>query len=150
MNRDINSMHLKVDSISRDYDSFKSNQMNENAEYAIHVQSNFDLLNSTLTKIKERDPLTARIWPFVRLKHKQDSKLFQGSLIKDKHSYLEKFVINEVKSGKFRGPVGPSGPAGHPGPAGVKGEPGTKGETGDILSVKVKMILFADQSDYSV
>ena len=46
--------------------------------------------------------------------------------------------------------MGPSGPAGHPGPAGVKGEPGTKGETGDILSVKVKMILFADQSDYSV
>ena len=46
-----------MDSISRDYDSFKSNQMNENAEYAIHVQSNFDVLNSTLAKIKERDPL---------------------------------------------------------------------------------------------
>ena len=61
MYRDMKSMHLKVDSISRDYDSFKSNQMNENAEYAIHVQSIFDLLNSTLTKIKERDPLTARV-----------------------------------------------------------------------------------------
>ena len=74
----------------------------------------------------------------------------RGSLIKDKHSYLEKFVINEVKSGKFRGPVGPSGPAGHPGPAGVKGERGIKGETGDILTVKVKLFRFIDQSDYSV
>ena len=44
---------------SIEWQIFKSNQMNENAEYAIHVQSNFDLLNSTLTKIKERDPLTA-------------------------------------------------------------------------------------------
>ena len=51
-------MHLKVDSISRGYDSFKSNQMSENAEYAIHVKSNFDLFNSTLTSIKERDSLT--------------------------------------------------------------------------------------------
>ena len=77
MYQDINSMHLKVDSISRDYDSFKSNQMNENAEYAIHVQSNFDLLNSTLTKIKERDPLTARIWPFARLKHIKTQNFFK-------------------------------------------------------------------------
>ena len=38
--------------------------------------------------------------------------------------------------------MGPSGPAGDPGPAGVKGERGIKGETGDILTVKVKMILF--------
>jgi len=57
----------------------------------------------------------------------------RGSLIKDKHIYLEKFVINEVKSGKFRGPVGPSGPTGRPG---VKGDRGMKGESGDILTVK--------------
>ena len=112
--------------------------MSENAEYAIHVQSNFDLLNSTLTTIKERDPLNVGL---LILSISQNEPV-RGSLIKDKHSYLEKFVINEVKSGKFRGPVGPSGPAGHPGPAGVKGERGIKGETGDILTVKVKIILF--------
>jgi len=46
----------KVDSISRDYGSFKSNQMSEYADYFMHSKSNYDLLNSTLTTIKERDP----------------------------------------------------------------------------------------------
>ena len=41
--------------------------MSENAEYAIHVQSNFDLLNSTLTTIKERDPLNVGLAHTVNL-----------------------------------------------------------------------------------